>query len=241
MLQYGGVSLLMKITNLCQREEALLEESTKTIRSICSAESWIVAFNSFIEESLKTVLDSDLIGTIVMTMTSYPKNISISSHCARALEWILAAGGESVCRILWDEGVFTLGCDLLRDHDDSNLIGYICSLMAKLIRGSQYNDRCISEIQKSDLFLIIEESLIRNGKNESSVSSIFNLLAVLVSNCRYSANVSFIVQTLTLLLETDLCTVLVKTAGMIQLATSESLFTGILWKLSLQRKYSRYL
>lgn len=38
VLHNGGVSLLIRITNLCQREEAVLEEATKMMRSVCSME-----------------------------------------------------------------------------------------------------------------------------------------------------------------------------------------------------------
>lgn len=38
VLHNGGVPLLIRITNLCQREEAVLEEATKMMRSICSME-----------------------------------------------------------------------------------------------------------------------------------------------------------------------------------------------------------
>ena len=48
VLQNGGVSLLIRITNLCQREEAVLEEATKMMRSVCSMErSFFGCFGGF--------------------------------------------------------------------------------------------------------------------------------------------------------------------------------------------------
>lgn len=117
-----------------------------------------------------------------MTMSSYLQNVVICTHCTRSIEWILAAGKEAVCKPLWDEGVFPLACDILRNHVDSTLLGYICSMLSKLIRMSQYDAHCISEIQKSGLILLIEESIQRNFKSESTLSALLNLLAVLISN-----------------------------------------------------------
>ena len=47
---------------------------------------------------------------------------------------------------------------------------------------SHYDAHCISEIQKSGLILLIEESIQRNFKSESTLSALLNLLAVLISN-----------------------------------------------------------
>ena len=84
--------------------------------------------------------------------------------------------------MLWDEGVFPLACDVLKSHVDSTLLGYICSMLSKLIRMSHYDAHCISEIQNSGLFSLIEDSMQRNFKSESTLSSLLNLLAVLISN-----------------------------------------------------------
>ena len=184
VLQHGGVSLLMMITNLCQREESVLEEATRTIRSVCSLGRSIFwgNFAYLIETSLQTIMKHDLVATIIMTMSSYLQNVPICTHCIRSIEWILAAGKKTVCKALWDEGVFPIACDLLKNHVDSTLIGYICSMLSKLIRMSDYDAHCISEIQASGLILLIENSIQQNFKSESTLSSLLNLLAVLVSN-----------------------------------------------------------
>ena len=182
---------------------------------------------------MQTILDQNLVATIIMTMSSYLQNVVICTHCTRSIEWILAAGKDTVCKMLWDEGVFPLACDILKNHVDSTLLGYICSMLSKLIRMSQYDAHCISEIQNSGLFLLIEESIQRNFKSESTLSALLNLLAVLISN-RFSFERAFHPETTAkLLLETDLCALLVKTAATVQLDTSIALLTGILWKVSL--------
>lgn len=128
------------------------------------------------------MMDQNLVATIIMTMSSYLQNVAICTHCARSIEWILAAGKEAVCKALWDEGVFPLACDVLKNHVDSTLLGYICSLLSRLIRMAHYDARCVSEIQNSGLISIIEEAIQRHLKNESTLASLLNLLAVLISN-----------------------------------------------------------
>ena len=142
----------------------------------------VVSDDSRVEKALQTVIDQNMVATIIMTMSSYLQNVTICTHCTRSIEWILAAGKEAVCKMLWDEGVFPLACDVLKSHVDSTLLGYICSMLSKLIRMSHYDAHCISEIQNSGLFSLIEDSMQRNFKSESTLSSLLNLLAVLISN-----------------------------------------------------------
>lgn len=67
-------------------------------------------------------------------MLSHPTSIPITAHGARALEWIIAAGGHQAARILLDEGVFAVARDVINDHHDADVVRYTCSMIAKTIR-----------------------------------------------------------------------------------------------------------
>ena len=79
-------------------------------------------------------MDGNIIGSLIISMLSHPTSVPITAHGARALEWIVAAGGALAAKVLIDEGVFAVVRDVLSDHVDADAVRYSCSMVAKTIR-----------------------------------------------------------------------------------------------------------
>ena len=72
-----------------------------------------------------------------MAAAKEPHSISLSKETTSARikprsksEWILPAAA----RALVDEGVFEVAAEVLRRHDDTEVLRYLCATLAKVVR-----------------------------------------------------------------------------------------------------------
>lgn len=136
LLQANCLPLLITITNTCQKEATIIEQAMKVINSVCSAESISFSFLLLLDESIEQVLQSNTVSCIVMCLMSHPMSIPICSHGSRALTWIIKTGGVHVSKLFIDEGIFDLCIDIIQNHNDTELLSSVSSLIIKIIRSS---------------------------------------------------------------------------------------------------------
>lgn len=149
-----------------------------------------------VEESFDQVIENNTVSCIVMSMMSHPMDVTICSHGARALEWIIKTGGSSVSKLLIDEGVFDVCIDVIQNHDDIELISSVSFLLIKIVKASsknkeycfysiEFDEYSISSLCETTLFSVLKERMELYEKNESLATSYCNIIAVLVSNRMY--------------------------------------------------------
>lgn len=75
-----------------------------------------------------------------MALLSHPSSIPVQQHGLRALEWVAATGGAAA-RALVDEGVCEVASEVLRRHDDTEVLRTLCATLAKVVRF--YRSMCL--------------------------------------------------------------------------------------------------
>lgn len=82
----------------------------------------------------------EVVGSLLMALLSHPLAVPVQQHGLRALEWV-AATGSAAARALVDEGVFEVASEVMRRHDDSDVLRYLCATLAKVVRF--YRSMCL--------------------------------------------------------------------------------------------------
>lgn len=82
---------------------------------------------------MSQVVAGEVVGSLLMALLSHPLAVAVQQHGLRALEWV-AASGPAAARALVDEGVFEVAAEVLRRHDDTEVLRHLCATLAKVVR-----------------------------------------------------------------------------------------------------------
>ena len=84
-------------------------------------------------ETVSQVVAGEVVGSLLMALLSHPLAVAVQQHGLRALEWV-AASGPAAARALVDEGVFEVATEVMRRHDEAEVLRFLCATLAKVVR-----------------------------------------------------------------------------------------------------------
>ncbi|KAK8813990.1 hypothetical protein WA538_000343, partial [Blastocystis sp. DL] len=206
----GGIALLTRVLNATQRDETLAAEALQAFRSVCSA-----------SETVSQVVAGEVVGSLLMALLSHPLAVAVQQHGLRALEWV-AASGPAAARALVDEGVFEVAAEVLRRHDDTEVLRYLCATLAKVVRFDP-NDACLAALRRSGCLPAFRSLLQTQQKNEAVVAAGSVFLATLASQKAFCAD----------LVALDFPELALALLNGVSQAETVALLTGTLWKMAL--------